>query len=283
MEYDVILSNPMESNGIIQTNTEIQINPIASNLRDLVEGSSFSRLNFIIELHDSINDIIFAADIIFNDAGHFNEEDTESERLLVVGFTPLATLDFSSSNLGVEFIEVGFFVVGLDVDDEEGLFDLLVGFLFSLLLFSFSTELSLHFSSSVVVIIIIRTEEIFFFFFFFFLLFLSGSSSGSIARAGEFDLEFFFNNSESTNESNRIRKIVRLVRERAHVLEPTSHMRILFSVQVLVNESEQFGISVGRSKTNAVRVVEEIFVEFFEGLEDYTMKTRSLSLTHCNR
>ena len=64
---------------------------------------------------------------------------------------------------------------------------------------------------------------------------------------------------------------LRLVVERAHVVKPTSEMRILLGVHVLVHNHEQLSISVGGSETNAVGVVEEVLVKFFNSLENYAI------------
>ena len=61
---------------------------------------------------------------------------------------------------------------------------------------------------------------------------------------------------------------LRLVGERAHVSEPTSKMRILLSVEVHVDNGEHLSINAGRGVANAVRVVQEVFVELLESLED---------------
>lgn len=55
------------------------------------------------------------------------------------------------------------------------------------------------------------------------------------------------------------------------MVEPTSQMRILSSIQILVNESEEFSILIRRSVTNAVGVIKEVLVKLFESLEDYTI------------
>ena len=69
----------------------------------------------------------------------------------------------------------------------------------------------------------------------------------------------------------RIPHKLRLVVERAHVVEPASQMRILLGVHVLVHNNEQLSISVGGSETDAVGVVEEVLVKLFNGLENYAL------------
>lgn len=59
------------------------------------------------------------------------------------------------------------------------------------------------------------------------------------------------------------------------MVEPTSQMRILSSIHILVNESEEFSILIRRSITNAVRVIKEVLVKLFESLEDYTIRTQN--------
>ena len=65
-----------------------------------------------------------------------------------------------------------------------------------------------------------------------------------------------------------LKEFLRLVGERAHVSEPTSKMRILLSVEVHVDNGEHLSINAGRGVANAVRVVQEVFVELLESLED---------------
>ena len=165
-----------------------------SYLRELVEGGNLSGLHLILELLNSLNNIILTADVILNDARELNVADTESQRLNVAGLRPLASLDGGSLDLLEQGLEIGGVVHGLDVNDHQGLLDLLVG---GLLLLSLSTDLGLHLSSGLVVLVIIITEEILVVILFLLLLLLLGGSHGLLSSS-KLQLELGIHNGEST-------------------------------------------------------------------------------------
>lgn len=178
--------------------SEYKPNSISSGLRELVEGGDLSGLDLILELLDGLNDIILTAHVILNDARELDVADTESQRLNVAGLRPLASLDGGSLDLLEQGLEIGGVVHGLDVNDHQGLLDLLVG---GLLLLSLSAHLSLHLSGSLVVlVVVIITEEILVVVLFLLLLLLGGgggSSSGG-SRATHLQLELSLHNGELT-------------------------------------------------------------------------------------
>ena len=50
--------------------------------------------------------------------------------------------------------------------------------------------------------------------------------------------------------------------------EPTSQMRVLGSIHVLVHKGEHLSIDAAGGVADAVRVVQEVLVKLLEGLED---------------
>lgn len=50
--------------------------------------------------------------------------------------------------------------------------------------------------------------------------------------------------------------------------EPTSQMRVLGGVHVLVDQNEHLSIDAAGGVADAVRVVQEVLVELLESLED---------------
>ena len=52
------------------------------------------------------------------------------------------------------------------------------------------------------------------------------------------------------------------------MIEPTGQVRILLSIQHLVDNGEKLGILASRSITNTIGVVQEVLVQLFKGLEN---------------